>query len=524
MMTAKSYKQALKEYTLVHDRVLHEYSIDSLLGDYHPDNYQNNVKLNDAENKGLSCHKALADILYCKSPVNSNKYEQSSVITTDVLVIGAGGAGCTAALTAVENGSSVILATKLQLGDSNTVMAEGGIQAAINENDSFQKHFNDTINNQQDAIQKILVKKMTSSAPETINWLIKQGMQFDTDGDGGLSTKRAGGTQTSRVVFFKDYTGLEMIRVLKENIRSSQIKVLNNSPAIELLSDESGNCSGAILLSPDNTYTRVRAKSVILATGGIGRLHLNDFPTSNHFGATGDGLVLAYRLGAKLRDIDSFQYHPTGFAYPSNLSGVLITEGMRSAGAQLLNSEGNRFIDELRPRNEVSAAILRECSEGRGIKANDNHQGVWLDTPLLEKLKPGIIKNQFPKFFELSVRSGINPVLDPVLTYPTLHYQNGGVVIDEFGLSNIAGLYCVGELSGGIHGRNRLMGNALLDIIYFGRQAGIHASQIANKITLKKATISHLKKSMAEDITKDKLIGPYSPILYPDYANHVIEN
>jgi len=525
MTVNKYYEQALSEYKFQRDRPLVENNLSNLLNDYHPDFYNNNVILTDGVNKGIHCNKTLASILQSQSIVNSNVFKQASEIETDILVIGGGGAGCTAALTAADSGCHVTLATKLKIGDSNTIMAEGGIQAAVNEDDSQQQHYLDTIQSQADVIQKSLVSKMTSAAPETINWLIQQGVQFDIDNEGNLATKRAGGTSASRVVSFKDYTGLEMMRVLKENIRSSSINVLNNFPAVELLSDADGSCSGAILLTTDNTYICVRAKSVILATGGIGRLHLNGFPTSNHFGATGDGLVLAYRLGARLRDIDSFQYHPTGFSYPQKLSGVLITEGIRSAGAQLLNARGERFIDELRSRNEVSAAILRECSEGRGVMLGSDYKGVWLDTPLLEKMTPGIFKQQFPKFLELALKSGINPLNEPVLTYPTLHYQNGGVVIDEFGLSSVSGLYCVGELSGGIHGRNRLMGNALLDIIYFSRQAATHAGQRANNSPLKEATIKHLRQANSERIVKNNTSNEVcSPVLYPEYANYVLKN
>jgi len=302
--------------------------------------------------------------------------------------------------------------------------------------------------------------------PENIRWLIQQGMQFDLNDFGDLLTRKAGGTSAGRVLYFRDYTGLEMMRVLRETVENSNVKVLDYSPAVELLSNESGHCAGAIISSlKECQYVQIKARAVIVATGGIGRVHLNQFPTSNHFGATGDGLVLAYRLGAKLRDLDSFQYHPTGLSYPQHLSGTLITEGVRSAGAHMINGLGERFVDELKPRDIVAAAILRECAEGRGINTGDSTdhneattQGVWLDTPGLEKKNPGILKKRFPKLVQLGLKSKIDLTKTPMLIYPTLHYQNGGVVINKKGLSSIPGLYCVGEVSGGIHGRNRLMG------------------------------------------------------------------
>ena len=182
-------------------------------------------------------------------------------------------------------------------------------------------------------------------------------------------------------------------------------------------------------------------------------------------------MALAYRLGARLRDLDSFQYHPTGIAHPRHLAGGLISETARSVGALLLNGMGERFIDELAPRDVVTAAILRECAEGRGIE-RDGQLGVFLDTPRLIAAQPDCLVTQLASLAHLAKKCGIDPSLEPLLIYPTLHYQNGGVVIDGDGASSVAGLYCVGELSGGIHGRNRLMGNALLDILAFGRRAG----------------------------------------------------
>jgi succinate dehydrogenase / fumarate reductase flavoprotein subunit/L-aspartate oxidase len=262
----------------------------------------------------------------------------------------------------------------------------------------------------------------------------------------------------------------------------------------------------------------VRAKSVILATGGLGRLHLNGFPTSNHFGATGDGLVLAYRLGVKLRELDSFQYHPTGLAYPQHLSGTLITEGVRSSGAYLLNANGDRFIEELLPRDKASAAIMCECAEGRGVDVGNGICGVWLDTPGLELNNPGIFEKRFPKLIKLGNKCGIDPRFNPLLVYPTLHYQNGGVVIDEHGCTNVPGLYCVGEVSGGIHGRNRLMGNSLLEIVSFGRRAGIHSSKNNERKSYGNITIEHLKHLRRELTLSNMSMTLKCPALFPSYA------
>lgn len=520
--TGFSYDQALHIYHNKQAFPAPEVTIDetSLLKNFHPDHqYETITTLQVGPNRGDRCHTQIASILQADSRIDATDLAGARIEETDVLVIGSGGAGCTAALTAAQAGARVILATKLRLGDSNTVMAEGGIQASIEKGDTPQSHYDDTYRAGHKKGEKKLIKQLVMDGPENIRWLIQQGMQFDLNEFGDLLTRRAGGTSANRVVYFRDYTGLEMMRVLREAVENSDIEVWDYSPAVELLSNESGHCAGAIISSlKDCRYVQVKARSVVLATGGIGRVHLNQFPTSNHFGSMGDGLVLAYRLGAKLRDLDSFQYHPTGLAYPQHLSGTLITEGVRSAGAQMINALGERFIDELKPRDIVAAAILRECEEGRGINAEGGKQGVWLDTPRLEAKEPGILKKRFPKLLQLGSKSQIDLTKTPLLIYPTLHYQNGGVVIDENGLSSIADLYCVGEVSGGIHGRNRLMGNALLEIISFGRKAGAHAAKQRKNRGHKQITIDHINDLRRELMQYGMPMKIKAPLLFPEYA------
>ncbi|MDX2503400.1 MAG: FAD-binding protein [Gammaproteobacteria bacterium] len=517
-----SYQQALDTYfqkktfpdpVAVKDEAL-------LLKQFHPDYRQETItSLQVGPNKGEPCHTQIASFLQADSRIDAADLAEAHIEETDVLVIGGGGAGCTAALTAAKTGAKVILATKLRLGDSNTVMAEGGIQASIEKGDTPQAHYDDTYKAGHKKGVKKLIKQLVMSGPDTIRWLIEQGMQFDANQYGDLLTRKAGGISANRVIYFRDYTGLEMMRVLRESVVNSDIDVWDYSPAVELLSNESGHCAGAIISSlKESRYVQIKARAVILATGGIGRVHINQFPTSNHFGATGDGLVLAYRLGARLRDLDSFQYHPTGIAYPQHVSGTLITEGVRSAGAQMINALGERFIDELKPRDIVAAATLRECKEGRGINAGGSMQGVWLDTPGLEVKHPGILKKRFPKLVQLGLKCQIDIVKMPILIYPTLHYQNGGVIIDENALSSVAGLYCVGEVSGGIHGRNRLMGNALLEIISFGRRAGTHAAQQRHNRGHKQITLDHISDLRRELMQQNMPMKNKAPLLFPDYV------
>ena len=214
----------------------------------------------------------------------------------------------------------------------------------------------------------------------------------------------------------------------------------------------------------------VKAGAVILATGGSGRLHIQGFPTSNHFGATGDALVLSYRMGGKLLHPDTFQYHPTGAVFPEQLAGQLVTEGIRSDGAHLVNRNGERFINEMDTRDVVSSAIIRECVEGRGVMTAAGRMGVWLDVPLIDLIHgEGSLAKRFPAMIKQYARYDLDLRKEPVLIYPTLHYQNGGVQIDTNGESTVENLFVAGEASGGVHGRNRLMGNSLLDLIVFGQ-------------------------------------------------------
>ncbi len=527
-ISGRPYLQAMKQYQPQAELPLPPTEVDTqlLLNRFHPDYIESaRTRLKIGPNQGDPCHLQLATQLQSDSRINEADLAGAATVNTDVLVIGGGGAGCAAALIAQQEGARVILATKLRLGDSNTVMAEGGIQASINKEDTPQIHYNDTIRAGHFEANPDLVSQLALDGPDVIRWLIKQGMQFDLDEFGDLLTRRAGGTSADRICYYRDYTGLEMMRVLREAVHNSNIEVWDYSPTVELLSDDQGGCSGAVISSlKSRKIIQVCAKAVVLATGGIGRMHLNNFPTSNHFGATGDGLVLAYRMGARLRDLDSFQYHPTGLAHPYHLAGTLITEGVRSSGCYLLNADGNRFVDELQARDIVAAAIIRECHEGRGVVTPENQAGVWLDTPGLELRHPGIIRNKFPKLTRLGGKSGVDPTHQPMLIYPTLHYQNGGVVINESCETEVPGLLCVGEVSGGIHGKNRLMGNALLEIISYGRRAGLAAAERRKFKRRSQLSIEHINQLRRELTIANLSLEQEGPLLFPKYAKFDLDS
>ena len=443
-----------------------------LIQEFHPDYVGNERKIHVGPNADSDPFPMeLADLLESDSPIPKD-FQPNIDIETDVLILGGGGAGVTAALGLADSGLQVHLATKLRLGDANTVMAEGGIQAAISSSDSTRRHFADSYVGGHGKNDTGLLRYLCEQGPAGIRWLTHLGTLFDQNEDGTFRFRKGGGTSTPRVLACRDYTGLEIMRVLKNAVMSSGTKVLEHHAAVELTDDGKDRVTGAVLW---NTQTKqlvtVSARAVILATGGSGQLRLQGYPTSNHLGATGDGLVLAYRQGCPLMFPGSHQYHPSGSSYPEALVGQLVTESIRSAGAQILNANGERFIDEMTFRDVVASAIIREVVEGRGIETPSGRRGVWLDTPLIEQMKgKGTLTQQFPGLIHRFKRYAIDPTVQPILVYPTLHYQNGGVRIDTECRTDRTGLWAAGEVTGGVHGTNRLMGNSLLDIIVFGRR------------------------------------------------------
>ena len=247
------------------------------------------------------------------------------------------------------------------------------------------------------------------------------------------------------------------------------------------------------------------------------QLRFQGFPTSNHLGAMGDGLVLAYRQGCKLVHADSHQYHPSGTAYPEALVGQLVTESIRSIGAQVINAEGKRFIGEMAFRDVLAAAIIREVTEKRGVQTSTHRAGVWLDTPLIDlKNGKGFLRSKFPGIIHRFERYKIDPAKKPILIYPTLHYQNGGIRIDEDARTEVRGLWAAGEVTGGLHGTNRLMGNSLLDITVFGRRA---AMSVQNSLPRRRPiTLTRLKKFREQLKNISDKQPMLSPQLFPTQA------
>ncbi len=489
----------------------------------HPDYIESQfAELQIGPNKGEKVPLELAELLQANSRINPKDIDLSRAdYETDVLIIGGGGAGSAAAIMAHENGAKVMIVTKLRHGDANTMMAEGGIQAADKPNDSPAQHYLDVMGGGHFTNVPELVYKLVNDAPVCIKWLNDLGVMFDKEADGTMVTTHGGGTSRKRMHACKDYSGAEIMRVLRDEVQNRQIPVVDFCAAIEIIKDDKGRASGAVLMNMETKEILIaRAKTVIIATGGAGRMHYQGFPTSNHYGATADGLVLAYRAGAPLLYAYTLQYHPTGVAYPSQIFGALVTEKVRSIGAQLVNKDGEPFIYSLETRDICASGVIRECKRGGGVDTFNGGQGVWLDSPMIDMLHgEGTIEKRIPAMMRMYLKYGIDMRKQPILIYPTLHYQNGGIKIGANGMSDVENLFVAGEAVGGIHGENRLMGNSLLDIIVFGRNAGINAAAAAKKIDkLGKPTLKHVKDFAAEQKAAGIKTDKCSPILLPNYA------
>ena len=477
---------------------------DKLLQEYHPDYRTTGFKnILVGPNKGQKAPSELTDLLQAHSRLTGKHIDLEVVdYDVDVLIIGGGGAGSSAAIEADRAGAKVLQVTKLRMGDANTMMAEGGIQGADKENDSPAIHYLDALGGGHFSNRPELLSRLVHDGPLAIKWLSDLGVMFDKKPDGTMITTHGGGTSRKRMHAAADYSGAEIMRVVRDEVQNRGITTIDFAPAIELILDEEGKASGAVLMNFDTgEYSVVRAKTVIIATGGAGRLHYQGFPTSNHYGATADGLILGY---------------------PSQIFGALVTEKVRSLGAQLINRDGIAFMNPLETRDVAAASIIRECSTNKeGIPALDGGSAVWLDTPMIEDLHgEGTIEKGIPGMLRMYAKFGIDLRKQPILVYPTLHYQNGGLLIHPDGeTTNVKNLFVAGEAVGGIHGKNRLMGNSLLDIIVFGRIAGKSAAARAKETKTGKLTLAHVEKfekSLADaGVETDKV----SPLLLPSYTH-----
>jgi succinate dehydrogenase / fumarate reductase flavoprotein subunit/L-aspartate oxidase len=388
----------------------------------------------------------------------------------DVLVVGSGASGLAAAVSAESAGARVALATKGSIQSCNSAKAQGGIQAAFGEDDSPEQHAADVWKSSHETADKRLVEVLTGEAPSAIHWLEELGVEFTRE-NGGYRLARCGGASRKRLLQVGDRTGHAITKALREAFEAGGGTSLPKSPLTDLERTENGwraRCG----------EHELRAGAVVLAAGGRcfrvaeerGEL------STNHPGATGEVTAMAIDLGAEARDLDALQYHPNGGAWPETMQGYSIPETTRAYGAVLLNADGEEFTDSLGPRDEVSRAIFDEVERGKGVETPDGRPAVYLDTTRIAEADAEV---SLPYMLRRYRGGGIDPLTEPILTYPVLHYQNGGLVIDEHGETTLDGLYACGEIAGGTHGRNRMMGNSLLECTVFGRRAGRAAAEKA---------------------------------------------
>src|SRR6516165_1859448 len=430
----------------------------------------------------------------------------------DVLVIGAGGAGLRAAIEASAADVRVGLVCKSLLGKAHTVMAEGGIAAAlanVDERDNWQVHFADTMRGGQYVNQWRMAELHAKEAPDRVRELEAWGAVFDRTNDGRILQRNFGGHKYPRLAHVGDRTGLEMIRTLQDHGVHRGIDVHMEICILTLLKDE-GRIAGAFGYDRERgRFKLFRAKAVVLATGGIGKAYKI---TSNSWDCTGDGHALAYHAGAELIDMEFIQFHPTGMVWPPSVSGMLVTEGVRGEGGILTNKEGKRFMfdaipenyraqtadnpeegwcyctgdknarrpPELLTRDHVARCIVREIKEGRGTP----HGGVYLDISWIKEKLPNAeehIKRKLPSMYhQFKALGDVDITKEPMEVGPTTHYIMGGVHVDpDTEMSRVPGLFAAGECAAGINGANRLGGNSLSDLIVFGKRAGEFAAKYA---------------------------------------------
>jgi len=495
----------------------------AVLKKYHPDFREGATRpVKMGPNKGDMIITEIADLLESHSLIDPKRIDLSQTdYSVDVLVIGGGGAGCVTAIWANDSGvkpEDILIAQKLRLGDSNSIMATGAMQMAVNPVDSPAKHYLDTMGGGLFANKPELVRALVHDAPLVVRWREELGVVGTKNPDGTFILTKTGGCSRDRVTTPREYTGKEMMKVLIDEIENRGIGVIEFAPAIELLKDDRGQVAGSVLWDMETgEYLVVEAKSTVITTGGFGRIHMHGFPTTNHYGATADGVVIAYRAGARLRDMDSCQYHPSGSIFPRQIYGRLVTEKFRSVGAQPVNRYGELFVHPLEPRNIEASMFINECYENKnGVETPSGLLGVWIDIPILELIHGrGYVSTHFGAEYRALKRFDIDISKEPILVFPTIHFQNGGIDINERTETTIPGLFAAGEVTGGVHGKNRLGGNALTEYMVFGRRAGINAAKHAKKAKPGRLTLEHVIRfeKTLENIAPDKK----APILIPDY-------
>jgi succinate dehydrogenase/fumarate reductase flavoprotein subunit len=416
----------------------------------------------------------------------------------DVLIIGGGSAGLRAAIEAHDAGSNVLIISKSKKGDPHTTLARGGINAALgtmDPEDNWMVHAADTLREGEFLADYEKVEVLCKNAPDAINELVNWGARFHREENGKLTQRFFGAHTYRRTVFYEDWTGQEIIRVLLDQVIQREIEIVDNVYIAKLLKSSSVGAKGEAtevkgaygIDFKKKEIMRFECKSIILATGGYTRVY--SVSSSRIFENYGEGVALAYEAGVELVDMEMVQFHPTGMVWPEKALGTLATEAIRGEGGILLNSKGERYMKnyypermELGPRDVVARATFNEILAGRGTP----HGGVWLDVTHLSKEK---IMDRLPTMYEQFKNiDGIDISKEKMEVGPTAHYSMGGVLVDMNCRTKVRGLFAVGEVISQIHGANRLGGNSLLDTVVFGKIAGVEAARFANEVRERQKT------------------------------------
>jgi succinate dehydrogenase flavoprotein subunit len=445
-----------------------------------------------------------------------NLDESYTTIDCDVLIVGAGGAGMRSAIECFDRGINVFLTCKSVLGKAHTVMAEGGIAAALGSldpQDNWRVHFSDTVVEGQLINNWKMAEIFAKEAPERVLELEKYGALFDRTPEGKIMQRPFGAHSYRRLCYVGDRTGLEMIRTLEDQMLKRNIPYFDELEISKVFKDKTtGAVSGALgIRIHTGEMVLFRCQAIILATGGCGKVYE---VTSNSWESTGDGVALAYFAGADLMDMEMIQFHPTGMIYPAGVRGMLVTEAVRGEGGVLTNKNGERFMEkydpkrkELSARDVVARSIYMEIMAGRGTK----NGAVYLD---ISHRGPDYIKKKLPSMYSQFLEfAGIDITKEKMEVAPTVHYQMGGVRVDpETAETTVKGLYAAGEVASGLHGANRLGGNSLSDILVFGRRAGIAASKYIKKETPRNSVSNDgVKREVSRILAPFKVVNGANP-------------
>ena len=442
----------------------------------------------------------------------NDKYETHEY---DVLIIGAGGAGLRAAIEALASGVRVAVVSKSLLGKAHTVMAEGGIAAAmanVDKADSWRTHFRDTMRGGKLLNNWRMAQLHAQEAPDRVRELEQWGALFDRTSDGDILQRAFGGHSFKRLCHVGDRTGLEMIRTLQDRGVTMGFDVFMECTVIRLLKDGNRVTGAFGYWREQGRFVVIKAKAVVMATGGIGKAYR---VTSNSWEYTGDGMALAYEAGAELQDMEFVQFHPTGMVWPPGVQGILVTEAVRGEGGILRNKLGERFMEkydpkrmELSTRDVVARSIYTEVREGRGSE----HGGAFLD---ISHKPPEYVKTKLPSMYhQFKELADVDITKGPMEVGPTCHYMMGGIRVEaETAQASIPGLFAAGEAAAGLHGANRLGGNSLSDLLVFGRRAGQAAAEYAKKAgpaNADPAQIAEAEREMLAPFDRGDGENPYS--------------